>query len=382
MVKNYSPMPAMEESPLVSVIIPAYNAERFIAQTLESVLAQTYPNLEVLVVDDGSQDGTAAIVRQYMQRDDRIKLLQQPNAGVAAARNLGIHHAKGIFIAPLDADDIWYPRNIRMQVQCITRGGVSVGLVYSWSVDIDETGDPFGVHTAAVEGSLFWLLICQCFIGNASATLIRRSCLEKIGIYNTSLKDRQAQGCEDWDLYLRIAAQYEFRVVPEFLVGYRRPSNSMSCDFSQMARSHQLAMQIVRQNNPDVPKVLYRLSASNFFLYFAHQCNLRGDDYQALKWLLRALRAECVTPFLRPVFYKLLIRSGFGLIRRTPVSSAPSPSIPKSIFIKQSKALREQPKALLRYPHIWFDSKLNDAMLSGVLYLTKILQSYRLMVKQ
>jgi glycosyltransferase involved in cell wall biosynthesis len=97
--------------PLVSVIIPAYNAENFIAKTLESVLSQTYQNIEVLVVDDGSTDTTAEIVKSFVQKDSRVSLLQQSNAGVAAARNLAIEKSKGEYIAPIDADDIWYPQN-------------------------------------------------------------------------------------------------------------------------------------------------------------------------------------------------------------------------------------------------------------------------------
>jgi len=97
--------------PLVSVIVPAYNAEAFIAQTLDSIISQTYQNIEILVVDDGSQDRTPEIVESFAQRDQRITLLRQANAGVAAARNLAIEKSNGEYIAPIDADDIWYPQN-------------------------------------------------------------------------------------------------------------------------------------------------------------------------------------------------------------------------------------------------------------------------------
>lgn len=108
--------------PLVSVIIPAYNAESFIEETLKSVLAQTYPAIEVLVIDDGSQDRTPEIVAGMAERDPRVVLVKQSNAGVAAARNLGIDQSKGEFIAPIDADDIWYPENLEKQVQCMLDG--------------------------------------------------------------------------------------------------------------------------------------------------------------------------------------------------------------------------------------------------------------------
>jgi glycosyltransferase involved in cell wall biosynthesis len=117
--------------PLVSVIIPAYNAEVFIERTLDSVLAQTYKNIEALVIDDGSTDKTHEIVELVAQLDPRVILLKQQNAGVAAVRNLGIEKSHGEYIAPIDADDIWYPQKLGKQVKCMLKGGSSVGLFYA-----------------------------------------------------------------------------------------------------------------------------------------------------------------------------------------------------------------------------------------------------------
>ena len=302
-------------SPLVSVIIPAYNAERFIERTLNSVLSQTYQHLEVLVVDDGSKDRTPEIVKSIAQQDHRVILLQQSNSGVAAARNLAIQKAKGEFIAPIDADDIWYPENLEKQVRCLLKSEPSVGLVYSWSVDIDEKDSPTGGFCASkIEGKVYTTLVCHNFIGNASATLIRRACFEKVGSYNCQMKEQNAQGCEDWDVYLRIAEHYEFRVVPEFLIGYRKIFNSMSCDYSKMAQSHSLMLQTVRQRHPEIPATVYRLSSSSFYLYLASQSNQRGKNRITLLWLYRALRADFVTPLLRLSLYILLIQSCLGLL--------------------------------------------------------------------
>ena len=126
------------ESPLISVIVPAYNAEIFIRRTLDSILAQTYTNIEILVVDDGSQDRTAEIVESFVEKDSRVTLLKQKNAGVATARNLAIEKSRGEYIAPIDADDIWYPQKLEKQVQCMLEADQSIGLVYAWSVRIDE----------------------------------------------------------------------------------------------------------------------------------------------------------------------------------------------------------------------------------------------------
>lgn len=303
--------------PLVSVIIPAYNAEALLERTLDSVLSQTYKNLEVLVIDDGSLDQTAELVKSVAQRDQRVRLLQQQNSGVAVARNLGIKNARGEFIAPIDADDIWYPQNIEKQVQCILAAGENVGLVYSWSVDIDDQDLPLGSFRASkIEGEVYTTLVCHNFIGNASASLLRRACLEKVGGYDSNLKAQKAQGCEDWDLYLRIARNYQFAVVPDFLIGYRKLLNSMSCDYSQMAKSHLLVLEAVQQQQPRIPSLIYQLSKSNLYLYFAHQSSRCSNHQTTLFWLHQALKADLITPFLRYGLYRLLITSIFGLVKQ------------------------------------------------------------------
>lgn len=314
------------EIPLVSVIIPAYNGAAFIAQTLRSVLAQTYSNLEVLVVDDGSTDETAEIVTTFGQVDPRVRLLHQANAGVAAARNLAIAQSQGEFIAPIDADDLWYPENLERQVHCMVEGGDAVGLVYSWSIDIDETATPLGSFRASeIQGNVYPTLVCHNFLGNASASMIRRSCLEEVGGYDPTLRDRKAQGCEDWDLYLRIAERWEFRVVPAFLIGYRKLSASMSCDYSQMARSHNLVMQTVQQQHPELPKAVFRLSTSNLYMYFGHQSHRCQNHRTTLFWLGQTLRADPFTPWIRPGLYRLLLQSLWGILR-SPQTSGPQPT--------------------------------------------------------
>ena len=126
---------------LVSVIIPAFNAAEYIRQTLHSVLAQTYQSLEVIVVDDGSEDDTDAIVEEFVKKDARVQLVKQCNAGVGAARNTGIRMARGEYIAPLDADDIWFPEKLEKQVACMERYGEETGLVYCWSIRVDKDGE-------------------------------------------------------------------------------------------------------------------------------------------------------------------------------------------------------------------------------------------------
>lgn len=310
--------PTLSE-PLVSVIIPAYNAEAFIERTLKSVLVQTYRNLEVIVVDDGSKDQTAAIIKSIAQVDDRVIFLSQPNAGVAAARNTAIQHATGEFIAPIDADDIWYPDNIRKQVECFLQAGSEVGLVYSWSIDIDETDEPMGSFRAAkITGRVFNTLICHNFLGNASASMMRRSCLDQIGYYDQELHRQRAQGCEDWDLYLRMAEVYEFRVVPDFLVGYRRLTQSMSCDYTQMAKSHHLMLQTIQKNHPEIASLLFSMSRSILYMYFAQQSQRVGNPQTTFFWLIESVKAGPIVALIRYGFYQLAISSSWRTLLQVP----------------------------------------------------------------
>ncbi len=290
--------------PLVSVIIPAYNAEAFIGQTLKSVLSQTYKNIEVLVVDDGSLDRTAEIVEFWAQKDRRVILLKQSNAGVAAARNLAIKKSQGEYIAPIDADDIWYPQKLEKQVQCMLEADQSVGLVYAWSAYIDAEDNIIGEYSSfqylnmrSMEGYVYPAMLQMNMLGNGSVPLIRRSCFDKIGFYNCKLKEQNAQGCEDWDIYLRIAEVYQFRVVPEFLIGYRQLIGSMSRCYEVMAKSYDLVMADSKRRHPEIPTYMYNWSASDFYTYILTTSREYGDYWSTLIWLSKAIKLD---------FYRLL----------------------------------------------------------------------------
>jgi glycosyltransferase involved in cell wall biosynthesis len=311
-------MTFINSNPLVSVIIPAYNAEAFIRFTLDSVLAQTYQNFEVIVVDDGSSDRTPEIVESYAQRDPRIRLLRQKNSGVAAARNLAIQASKGVYVSPIDADDIWYPQKLEKQVHCIENADQSVGLVYAWSVYINEDGEIIGRYIADqgytfAEGDVFNILLYFNFLDNASTALFRRSCIDRVGGYNCNLKAQNAQGCEDWDIYLRIAEHYSFQVVPNYLIGYRQYPGSMATNCPVMARSYELMMMEVQQRNPDIPDRVRRWSRSTFYNYLMGKSYVYGDYRNMFIWLYRCLSADPVV-LLRPGLYKVVFVAALSMV--------------------------------------------------------------------
>ncbi len=127
------------ENDLVSIVTPMYNGERFVVQTIDSVLEQTYPHWEMLVVDDGSKDNSPALVEKYAQRDPRIKLIRQPNGGSASARNNALRHAQGRYICFLDADDLWEPFFLEKQLQFLQEK--DAGIVYASYRRINERGE-------------------------------------------------------------------------------------------------------------------------------------------------------------------------------------------------------------------------------------------------
>lgn len=290
---------------LVSVVIPAYNAEAFIETTLTSVLSQTYANIEVLVVDDGSRDRTAEIVQAVAAHDGRVSLLRSSNQGVAAARNLAIENSHGEYIAPLDADDIWYPQKLDKQMNCFSRAGPDVGLVYAWSTCIDESGQLTGSYIAPdVEGEAFLSMVYSNFVGNASAPLIRRSCLAHVGGYDSQYREYDAQGGEDYDLYMRIAEHYRFGVVREFLIGYRQIKGSLSCNTAAMAKAHTLLLADVRRRHPELPERVYRWAESRSCEYLGQKCNFCGDRWGALRWYLKAVTLDPVLLLYRRLYLR------------------------------------------------------------------------------
>ena len=249
--------------PLVSIVIPAYNAAGTIEETLHSACAQTWRDLQIIVVDDGSNDETAEIVRRLADRDCRIRLVQTPNRGVAAARNEGIRASRAEYIAMLDADDLWHPTKIERQMQVMLAGPVQPGFVYCLYRNITATGC-VTYSSAAVEcrGNVLARHAYMNFVGNGSALLLRRAAIEAAGGYDPGLRARGIEGCEDLLLQLRIASRFNVDCVPEYLVGYRQHVAMMSFDQARMLRSRRAALALVREVAPDVPEYVFRWSVA------------------------------------------------------------------------------------------------------------------------
>jgi glycosyltransferase involved in cell wall biosynthesis len=212
-------------SPLVSVVIPNYNCGRFLAETLDSVFAQTYPALEVIVVDDGSSDDSLEVLSRY---GARVRIVRQANQGVSAARNAGICAARGVLVAFLDADDQWHPEKIAKQVALFDNP--SVGLVHCAIEYIDEQGNSIGTNFTGRRGRVLRaiaLLEGTVVLAGGSTAVVRRACFDKAGLF-----DREMSTAADWDMWRRIACYDEIDVVREPLMRYRLRARSMHRDLA------------------------------------------------------------------------------------------------------------------------------------------------------
>lgn len=221
---------------LVSVIIPAYNVEAYIATTIQSVLNQTYRHFEILVVDDGSPDRSKEICKQF--NDPRIKILEQENQGVSAARNRGIRHSKGDYLAFLDGDDLWKPKKLEKHVQHLNHSP-DVGVSFSRFAFIDETGKSLGIiKLSKTEGITPKLILCRTPVGNPSCIMIRKEVVDRVKYYNTQscattiYFDEELSQFEDVDFCLRIALQTDWKIIglPDALTLYRINPEGASAD--------------------------------------------------------------------------------------------------------------------------------------------------------
>jgi len=207
----------------VSVIIPSYNCAEFIAEAVESALSQSYGNLEVIVVNDGSSDDTAEVLAAYR---GRIIYLEQPNLGAAAARNAGIARATGELIAFLDADDVWLPTKLEQQLAAWQAYPEAV-LVYTQMVNFDHaSGAELGLFPASVpSGDLFERLLVENLIP-LPTVLVKASVLREVGCFDEGLVT-----AEDTNLWLKIARRYRLLGLHSVLVRRRKHSFNLSDRF-------------------------------------------------------------------------------------------------------------------------------------------------------
>ena len=302
----------------VTVIVPAFNAEATLQSTLDSVRNQTHAALDILVVNDGSSDATHELARKVARLDPRVRVVDQPNGGVAAARNAGLAAARGAYVAPIDADDLWHPRKIELQLAAARCAGDALGFVYCWSRRIDERDLVLAdLGAPRLRGDVFRDLIVSNFIRNASAALSSTNRIRDIGGFDSRLRAAGAQGAEDLKLYLLLAETGVVEVVPAFLVGYRTTHASMSRGALCMRRSIELVISEVAERRPDVPEALFDLAELNFDLYAADIALQEKDLLSFMGLMQKALRSDVVMT-ARLLAAAVRDRAAFRIARKRP----------------------------------------------------------------
>lgn len=315
----------MSMGKLVSVVIPTYNTRRYVAEAVESALAQTYRPLEVLVVDDGSTDGTDVEMRRF---GDPVRYLVQQNRGPAAARNLGIREARGEYVAFLDADDLWDPVKITKQVAVMERSP-EVGVVYCGIQRVDlQAGTTVTIvrDDPTLRGDIRRKLLQRNRVVT-STLLIRRACFELEEGFDETLR-----WAEDWDLWIRISRHFHFDAVTEPLVIYRVHGGNVS---KKVAAMHQSQLQVIRRAYADDPfdgrNALLRRRSTAYVHFDAGDEYLQAGEFGRARHFL--LRAVANWPFeLRYAVF--LLRA----LLRKPVVETASPAMAETELVEVAAA--------------------------------------------
>lgn len=275
--------------PKISVVIPCYNQGQFLVEAIQSVLEQDYPDKEIIVVNDGSDDNTREVANYYR---DAIVYIEQSNKGAAAARNAGIRAAKGEYIAFLDADDVCFPGRLKREAEVLDQRP-DVGLVASDAFLINEAGEILGLKSS-VSGAprhphdFRWETVWYC--PTTSTVMVRRRCFDVIGYFEEIFK---RGGGEDWLLWVKMAHDFSMVYLHEPTVGYRIHSRNVTRDLEFINQQNRLAahLAVTWEHFPTYPahfraKLLYYRFATAWrteskrtaFRYFA--CALTTDITQ------------------------------------------------------------------------------------------------------
>jgi glycosyltransferase involved in cell wall biosynthesis len=292
--------------PLVSVIVPTYQNGQYLCQAIESILRQTWKDLEIIVVDDGSTDNTSEVLKTY---EGKIKILTQPNSGTAAARNAGIKVSQGKFIAFLDADDIWLEGKLEQQMPIFDKKP-QVGLVFSDMYNFDgesKKGRAFQLvkpKSGWVESDLF-----QSDFVPMPTVIIRHECLDTIGLFDETL-----HYCEDYDLWLRICRSWELDFINEPLALYRLSQGQKSKNRRRMVDDTiQIKRKAISENailktlpRPILDKCFYNLYLQQARLALTQNCNLDARKYMKDYYAQRGFSLRyCIMTLLCHIPYRV-----------------------------------------------------------------------------
>jgi glycosyltransferase involved in cell wall biosynthesis len=277
--------------PTVDIIMPAYNAGRYISAAIRSVLDQTFQDWQLVIVDDGSTDNTAAIVDSFREElGPRLTFVQQPNAGLPAARNTAIRHSSSELLALLDSDDIWLPNRLAESVASLQKNpaaGLSYGLITRIDAD-GKLGETFRGNPKFASGRIARAIYLREVDLPCPTMTFRRSALEPTGLFDETMR-----ATEDRDLWFRIAQHHEVAFIPEVIALYRTSPQSMSVDLDRMLSS-QLKFIHKHSGARECGFAARQIAISRAYKQRAEALALRNEHGPAL---MSALQALAIWPF-------------------------------------------------------------------------------------
>jgi len=272
-----------------TVVMPAYNAAAYLAQTIESVLSQSFTDFELLIIDDGSTDNTAVIAENYRQKDKRVKLFIQSNQGVSATRNQGIESSSSQYIAFIDADDQWFPDNLALHYEHLEKNpdlGVSYAKV--------EFLTPDGKHTGKIAKGRLTELQPEHFLYDnptmtASNLVVRRQVFQEIGCFDCNMNYS-----EDLDFLFRVAcSHWKIQGINRVLLGYRTTQGGLSSQLDKMEEGWETLMTKAKIIAPELVEKHYLKARSNHLRYLARRAfRLRLSPQIGVDFLNRALNSD------------------------------------------------------------------------------------------
>jgi len=283
----------------VSIIIPVYNVEQYIAETIKSVLAQTYQDFEIIIVDDESPDRSIAICQSFT--DPRIRIIQQKNRGAAGARNTGIRQSQGNYLALLDSDDLWLPEKLECQLQHL-QTHPDVGVSFCRAALIDEQGSPLGVYQMPRLTDIDAAYLFQAnAIGSGSTPMVRRQVFEAIkfqdqlrGELEDCYFDERLMRSEDLDCWIRIVLQTPWKIegTSEPLALYRVNSSSLSSNLLKEFESWEQVLEKTRTYAPEVVSQVEQLARAHQLRYLSRQAIRLKNGEMAMTLINRSLMSD------------------------------------------------------------------------------------------
>ena len=268
-------------TPLVSVIISVYNCEKYIASCIESIIQQTYKNIEIIICDDGSTDKTNEIIKTYITK---VKYIYQENQGQGAGRNNAVQYSQGEYLAFIDADDMWYENKIELQMSMFEKDQ-SLAAVYSEMMIIDENQLKLGYHAKGTmkRGMIFSELLAENFIG-LSSLIVKKNAFEQCGGFS------EHRYCQDFVLLLKLASKFNFDFVNKPLVSYRQHSQSVT---SNLQLSYGEPIEYFKTvpleyKLTDSQKLIWEKKLLDLYVSFAYLSYMRKEYQASIKIIVSA----------------------------------------------------------------------------------------------